>query len=171
MDKSGEEVITSKQVIGISERFLVSKTFPTGYASVFVNPSQSDLVDLKKHSKPGPLTIRFVADARGSGEVYIWEFSTALHYEVRAELKMPFDYFKDSKILNGQAEMQGGRLVFSNREDTFLPNALRISKKGKEGQYCRDFLKNLKASDFSWLERYVSGSTAYINKCKSEFKG
>ncbi len=171
MLKLAGKMITSKQVLILSERYLRAKTFPTGYATIFVNPSQSDLVDLKKCSKPGPLIVRFVADARGSGEVFIWEFSTALHYEVRAELGMPFDYFKDSKILNGQAEMQGGRLVFSNRDDTFLPNALRISKKGKEGQYCRDFLKNLKASDFSWLERYVNGSTSYINKCKSEFKG
>jgi hypothetical protein len=163
-------MITSKHILEFFEEYLWAKRFPTGYATVFVNPSSSDLVDLlKTKDRSSSLSIRFVADARSSsGKVYIWDFSKALHYEIRRELGLPYDYFENSKVLNGQADFVGGKLVFSDKEETFLPSALRMSKK-RDGQDYRDYLKNLSSSDYSWLDYYVKGTTTYIDKVKTEF--
>jgi hypothetical protein len=43
-----------------------------------------------------------------------------------------------------------------------------MSKK-RDGQDYRDYLKTLSSSDYSWLDYYVKGTTAYIDKVKTEF--
>ena len=154
-------MIAVHDITKVSERCFTARIF-RGYLEVFINPAQSEMRQVASEKTN---RIRFTADARSPQEVFVWDASKCIHYEMLPLLGSDrcdvYPY-----ILGGVAELQGSNAFMIGWDNFFhLTNLLDSSSR----ENVVEFLTKLFSYDWSWLNQYFS-ATEYIEKRKLEFQ-
>jgi hypothetical protein len=147
-------LITSKQIINLSEEWVQHITTRWGVGDIYRNPSSSDYRELYSHYTSH--AVRFMA-YYPSKECYVWDINLEIHYNVAklVGLSTQFNASYNFNLLSGYASLQGGKFfmtgidvsdIFTNKSD-----ANKV------------FVKQLLSKDWSWLKKYID-YTNYFKK-------
>lgn len=184
-------MITSKQIIQLSEDWFKSIKTSMEVVDIYVNPSSSDYLELNKR---GIRQIRFLADA-DSKEVYIADAMSLTHDQIALKLNKPrvVGAFESHQwnILPGIATISGNKstMTFSDQLDGLyrdaesflkkLPTSKSKSSRTKEISLDmfkisvgspKNLIDNIITTDWSWCDKYVNISSwmsSYKNKYQS----
>ena len=159
-------MITSKQIIHLSERFLTHHTSGWSSVDIFENPDSSDIKELYQSDKNSH-QVRFLAD-KNEKKVWVWNANSALHGEI-ARVTGAFDSFNKIVpvgIFSGYGYIRGGKIIMHGSDTLDLMLRVVQSDKRKEMVSERDYLNDLLSNNWSWLSRYVDFS-GFANKIKS----
>lgn len=155
-------MITSKQIISLSEEWLMSISSPfkpNTSVDIYVNPTSSDLLELKK------LTInyvRFIADSN-TKKVYVWDGDSLLHAQAakRLNLSRQIDFYQSipDNTLIGTATIRNGKL-YAKYSDYFyqiIQDLNRYKSEVTSGSYLEKKLNYfLTIKDkFNWVSSYI----------------
>lgn len=164
-------MITSKQIITLSEEYVKTVKSYSNSFPVFENPSAKEIAEACKQSKAqwGTSNIRFFAD-NNSKKVYIWDAYYSIHIGVARSLDFSDRCINhDPTLFFGSAKVDSGRAII---EDSDEIRAEQVNLAGSH-QDIRDkgglFFKRFFAINWSWVDRYISCS-AYLNKIKDLIK-
>jgi hypothetical protein len=150
-------MITSKQVIDLTEEY--NNTFNVKGKTVilFVNPTGSELKSLKCEE------FRFTADSSNK-KVYVWNGELALHDDINRKLNLG----SRKDLLVGEALLRGSNLVMyqSDEIEVSISPSLNIFKDNVKRQQMMTLLFSI---NWSWLERYILDSSKYIERRRLEF--
>jgi hypothetical protein len=128
--KQPSPMITSKQIIEAYFGY-VKPEWSEYPKPIFINPSSSDIKELKGH-------VKFVADAKERA-VFVWTVNGPLHNEVISQLNLTSPVEKH--ILLGYANQKGYYfLIFFEELMTSYDS--------------RDLRNRLRQHDWTWMERY-----------------
>jgi hypothetical protein len=182
-------MITSKQIITLSEEWETSFTYGNHLIDIFVNPTSSDIKELfsKLDVKINPKKeIRFIANAK-TKKVYIWDASLVHHAEVSHKLGFshPGEYdglitSEPPYIFDGFGYLSSGKIVGQNENGSISDikialNAKLISKGKKSKQnywFIEEWISRFNAIfywDWSFIDRYVPGFSRNILTLKEQF--
>jgi hypothetical protein len=152
-------MITSRQINNLLEDYVTGKKFFGYYAELFVNPSQSEISKIIKASKEYTdiRELRFIADAR-LRKVYIWNSYLVLHSSIKRELGYPSD--NCSYLFEGTASIKSGKPVVIGWDYYYDMDFMKVPK--------MNMFIDLLNYKWNWLDNYISGSSAYMNKKKEE---
>ena len=175
-------MITSKQVIKLSEDWFKDVKNGNITASIFVNPGSSDIRDIYKNAvsanRAGHPTIRFIADAK-THKVYVWDAYYAYHDDVATELgyvkpneyldEPPFVYDGYGKIVNGKIVGNDTHGTTSNIDS--LLNSIETNHYLSDRQIKEriDILSPIFTYNWSFIDRYISGFTKFIQDRQQRF--
>lgn len=154
-------MITSWDIIKISEDYVKGKNFRGGYVEVYVNPTRAEMKRVASKN-----VIRFTADAKTAPPtVYVWDASKAIHYEVLTLIGTD-KIDTQPWILGGIAELSGSGAVMTGWDNFHhvmqnMDTSLR--------QNAIDFLTRLFNYNWKWLDKYFL-ATPYIENRQQEFK-
>ena len=164
-------MITSKQIIEISEEYNTRKNISGKDVVVYKNPTVDDLKEIQKLSVLQDMPeVRFVINRNDKG-VYIWDSYLANHDQVYGVLHL--DWFHrdtDLNILFGHAYIKGNRLVPSSsdlRGMFYYVISWIYSKKDFEQNSKR--LETFFGYDWSFADRYILGFNSYLKQVRSEW--
>ena len=149
-------MITSKQIISISEDYLDSVNSGGRNIQIFVNPTPDDYKELNAKK------VRFIADAKNK-KIYVWNAYFAIHnaiaYKIGLEPRMEVDLF------SGESDYYSNKLYMkeSSRVRNYVKNRNDSSKEQK-------YLTNFFSQNWSWLDKYVDGAVQYVNDNKQKFE-
>ena len=158
-------MITSKQVIDIAEKWLVSKTFYTGEVDIFINPSSSDWIEIRKSCKYP--VVRFFADNKNK-KVYVWDADQAIHQSVANVSEVGLSsriQSNDPNIIAGEAGLSSGRAVMEGSH--IMEGSLRYIEHGTMSKIETMHLQDILKIDWTWTKQYVDCSK-YLAKFKSD---
>lgn len=134
-------MITSKQIINISEEWLKSVKVGSGLVNVYEDPTSSDYAQIYKDSKRR--LVRFIA-SNIDKKVYVWDGYLAIHNEIIGKIGLRnFSDFNDSNFITGEANIEGG--------------ALRIIR-----LYVYEFPGE--AEEWKWADKYIKGFSQKLQK-------
>jgi hypothetical protein len=111
-------VITSRQIIKLSEEYVKTVKIYSNSFPVFENPSAKEIADACKQSKImwGISGIRFFAD-NNSKKVYIWDSYFGVHKDVARHLGLDDRYItRDPTLFFGIANVTNGRAVIDDSD-------------------------------------------------------
>lgn len=150
-------MITSKQIINISEQYLDTKKVRGFDVLVYKNPTYDDYKQLKAH------TLRFTADTKKKN-VFVWKSELAIHSDIFPVLVQNSEVTWDSLdyCLEGFAEVSGGTAKMTGWD--FVARPEKLDKEQIK------YLDNIFQFNWSWLDRYLSGASSYIAKKRIELK-
>ena len=138
-------MITSDQIISLSEKYTTSGKIYGHYLEIFENPDRSDLLKLaelvKENTNRRLETIRFVAVDK-TKTVYICDGYSNIHQDMRDLLKLPAPGYTGS--IDGIAKVYGGKAVMSELSNISSEEAVR--------------------SKWTWVDKYISGCSAKIRE-------
>ena len=164
-------MITSKQIIRLSEEWLKAVEANVNFVDIYENPTSSDFKEIFKNRKHNLL--RFIADNK-SKKIYAWDAYIGIHYDVAYELGYISRWEnKDKDCLFGEASINGSRAVSSVSAistDIFIWYYKRISSSG--GVVSLSLKKELEDRikiDWSWTNRYID-CTPVVSKLKEGFQ-
>ena len=164
-------MITSKQIIEISEEYNTRKNISGRDVVIYKNPTVSDLKEIQKLSVLQDMPeVRFVINRNDKG-VYIWDSYLANHDQVYGVLHL--DWFHrdtDLNVLFGHAYIKGNRLVPSSsdlRGMFYYVISWIYSKNNVEQNSKR--LETFFGYDWSFADRYIVGFNSYLKQVKSEW--
>lgn len=152
-------LITSNQIIKLSEEWLMS--IPSPFKSefpidIYVNPSSSDLIELKKSTT---YYVRFIADSRNK-KLYVWNGETLLHAQVARHLNLNrrIESIPDQTLI-GTADIRSGRLYarYSDYLYSMLKDLNRYKSDATPGSYIQkqlNYFLTLK-DEFNWMIHYM----------------
>jgi hypothetical protein len=183
-------VITSKQIINISEEWFKSIT---GYGSVsipmYVNPDSTDIKELYKSFKTSDRLVRFIADAKGP-KVYVWDGTQAIHLQGLKTLGLNYnDVFSSPSMLMGYARIKSGKIVHEpdardpieyisinvrslNSYVMWYPSDDIKTKQqfGKDISNSYFYVTQFFNYNWSFADKYISGIGSYLNQEKTKFQ-
>ena len=150
-------MITSNQIIQISERLLTRHTSGWSSVDIFENPDSSDIKELYQSDKSHQ--VRFLAD-KDKKKVWVWSINHALHGEVSRVTGVynSFNKIVPVGIFSGYGYIQGGKTVMENSDTLDLMLRVVKADKRKEMKSERDYLTDLLSDNWTWLSRYVDFS-------------
>jgi hypothetical protein len=154
-------MITARQISELSEDYVTGKKFFGYYTELFVNPSRKEISDIINASKEytNIRELRFIADARANvRKVYIWNSYLVLHSGIKIELGYPSD--NCPYLFEGTASIKSGKPVVISWDYYYEEDFMKLSK-------MKLFIELLNYN-WTWLDSYISGSSAYMNKKKAE---
>ena len=186
MVRNLEKVITSKEIIRLSEIWIPSKGIKT---DVFENPDSSDIKELYKNIKDDDKFIRFYADAK-TQKVYAWSGHDAIHVDI---LKLNGFYgsyqvaLDNPSLLIGYGKIRGGRIVLYDQESSirkisgsidilnsyFQWNLSPKAVKSRFGPHIAEektWLTQFFNYNWTFVDRYISGVLPFIINEKKRFK-
>ena len=152
-------MITSKQIITLIERYDNTFNINGREIVIFVNPTKDNL----KVSKAKKL--RFIADCNKK-EVYVWNSYFAIHNSVVGRLGYHSQFEKN--LFCGGADIANNTTYITNSD--YLEDVIRNSN--MKIYYDSTALESLKykfSKDWTWLDKYIIGSSYYISKIKERF--
>ena len=156
-------MITSKQIVDIVEKWLTTKHSFTGDADVFVNPSSSDYIEIRKNCKY-PI-VRFFADNKYK-KVYVWDSNTGIHKEVANELKLLTRFHdNDPNLIAGEAGLSSGKAVMEGSD--MLTGGLTMIKSNVHSEIFKRNLQDILKINWSWTNPYIDCSK-YLAKFKND---
>jgi hypothetical protein len=163
-------MITSKQILNISDEYFGAKNVAGSYTIIYDNPTTSDLKELNQNINPSNFqkTVRFIADYN-TKKVYIWDAFNAHHMQMRPVLGYNSDSLYDNALIDGYANLSGNKLPIDYWGDF---DAWMVVNKANP-KWIADivpFLKRLFTLNWSWLDKYVSGTSLFLNDCKQKFE-
>ena len=160
-------MITSQFIIALSEKYSDSVNISGHNVIIFENPNKDDLVEVIKNNQYQE--IRFLAKADTPQTCYIWNAGYSLHYAIRKHLNFPIDNETTPGIVDGEASVLGG--VVKNAKIIYLTEFLRAAGNANSyGKDARKLLRKMMSYNWSWLDKYIPGSSSQFNRCKEEFK-
>jgi hypothetical protein len=154
-------MITSKQIIKISEDYLKGQRFGSNYVEVYVNPTKSELLLLSEPSKKnaGEREIRFVINP-DERKIYVCDAYLGLHPYLRKMLNLNDD--NDMCIIYGEAKYNGSNFTPINLYSAMFSMSRIVSK---VPQYRNDVERFFKF-DWTWTTQYVTGIENYVKSLK-----
>jgi hypothetical protein len=178
-------MITSKQIIKISEEWFCNVKNGNISASVYVNPGSSDIKELYKRAelanRAGSPAIRFIADSRSPQKVYVWDAYYAYHNDVSKVLgfSRPNEHLDEPPfVYDGYGKISSGKLIGN---DTFattlnidnLLNSLEVDNSrhlsNKQIKDRIDILRSIFSCNWTFIDRYIPGFNKIIEKRKQKF--
>lgn len=190
-------MITSNQIIKLSEDWFKSvRGYKNESVSIFVNPDSSDLKELAMSVKESRFNnlIRFVADAKNQ-KVYVADGGLLIHGNITSGMGYPTRVAAEklSNMCFGYGTLSNGKITFINRDNdefkfasrfrslTVASKFISLSKKSNQvtkmiDVYFKDLLQsynwinNFFTYNWSFVDRYLSGFSSYINQEKLKFE-
>lgn len=148
-------MITSKLIIKLLEVYITAKKVDDDYLQVFCNPTSTELASITKNSKE----IRFIADGEHQ-KVYVFDSYLATHEGIMDLLNL----IDKSNFFYGYATVSNGKATFTKSHD--LKIALNNTRDSK---YSKNFLDKIFSYKWDWLNKYISGTTSYLNSSKIQY--
>jgi hypothetical protein len=171
-------VITSKQIINISEEW--DRTVKNGSltADVYLNPTSTDLKEIyKKMASNNPKKeIRFIADAKDK-KVYVWDASLAPHSYVSHSLGFDTSKWLDEPpfVFDGFGYLKNGYInpTFTHGTAKNISD-LRLSEftKSRTPSYHNSMIKEVEDfynCNWSFIDKYIPNCSSFIDRKKREF--
>jgi hypothetical protein len=160
-------VITSKQIICLSEEYVALGIMFGKATPIYKNPSRSDFLEIlraAREEKHKVEEIRFVADTN-SKTVYVADGYNIGHPEILKAVGLPSNRFANPQIQLGSASLNNGKAtVWSTRmESDYFYN------KVKGDVELMNYYKKTYNYDWSWVDKYVSGFSNELKKGKDLF--
>ena len=152
-------MITSKQVIDITEKTLKWKQYYGEKVEILENPSSSEVLALFDIKTPDFLReIRLIADA-DTKKVYVWNAELATHNMVQSDIGYPNLNNKPNLIL-GMGKLSGGKSIITEWDySRFYASKSNL-----------DFLGKLFSYNWSWLSNYISNITSFLATEKDKYQ-
>lgn len=148
-------MITSTQILRLSEEYFNSFNINGYLLKVFVNPNSDDLRELKSKR------IRFIADNKIK-KVYVWNGYNAIHNSVVPKLGYPEQV--GFNLFCGEAVV-GSSISYLSDAD-FIDYIVIKFEKLNLNQKEIDIVKFNLAQNWTWLDKYIDGCSDYMNKMK-----
>jgi hypothetical protein len=183
------KLITSKQIIKISETWVNNIKGYDMQVPLYVNPDSTDKKELYKAYKISDHFVRFIADG-SQQKVWVWDGTQAIHSQAMQSLGLG-NYSKvyDSpNILLGYAHLQNGNITFdvNNKEpvDHLIHSVQSLNsfllwgfsdgetkqRFGTDIKLNYNWLSQFFTYNWSFLDRYISGMGNYISQEKSKYQ-
>jgi hypothetical protein len=157
-------MITSKQIVDLTEEYFTSKNVSGHNVLIFKNPSYDDIRELKGTPT---FQVRFIADEL-TKTFYIWDANLAIHYPIIAHLGYNINACKGNTgtALMSQAMIQGDKLVLTHTQidDMFYFPSLWMFK--RQDANATQMLNQLLACDWRFVDKYISGFSQQFNLFK-----
>ena len=165
-------MITSRQILNLSEEYFNSTKTDNGYLEVFVNPTPDEFIqatkECKKHTGQGK--IRFFA-VNQQKKVYIFDAYLGYHAQAAPLLHLPPDAF-DSKspnlIMIGTARLDGKSAVMDGC-DVIAVSIRDIKNYAPRSQTWVDYLTRFFATNWLWVDKYIKCSS-FLETRKKDFE-
>jgi hypothetical protein len=147
---------------------------------IYDNPSNSDLVKLSKNINNPKKRVRFIANAESPQIVYVADALQILHTNMLTTLGIKNRHSSPpSNLAVGEGIITGGKIVLVDdvkvAENLYggierLSNLVsHLSQSGKDIDKEKDWLSEVFKYDWSFLDRYVSGTGQAISREKKRF--
>lgn len=111
-------MITSKQILKISEDYYTAKNIAGSYTIVYMNPNATDKKELYSalNNMNAAKRIRAIADT-SKQKVYVWDAYNAHHAHMRPVLGYNVDTISDYRVIDIYATFSGPqKLMFEDWE-------------------------------------------------------
>ena len=154
-------MITSKEILKISEEFYKDGKIYGSLVTVYVNPTSSDISKMIIHAKEHNrdiFEVRFIADAKNK-KVYAADSYDIIHDDMYTVLGFERN---SSFMLDGIAKLNGNTLVMHSW-DKFLRSYISSPK------YIIWF-KDAFNYNWSFADKYVKGCSNYVANDKKRFE-
>lgn len=171
-------MITSKQILQMSEEYLTSKRIGNNLVEVYVNPTSSDYQHL--YSINSSHGLRFTADI-DTKKFYVWDGFTMMHGEA-ADLigiysKYQAFYKRDSirgfvfgnNLFMGYGTVNNNKLTLIHLSDILETSLSVLPQPASEHFFdgTREYFKDILSSRWNWISKYIDCSN-YFNKIKGK---
>jgi len=163
-------MITSKQILSLTEDYFDTKNVNGYPLLIYVNPTLKEVIDASTFSKKmlHYNEIRFVADNKKQ-KVYVWDSGLCYHSKVRASLGYTEDFQKTPHLLNGVAGVKGSSVIMSRMDNfTSLYNTAASSGSKTERKIAYNYMEKMLSETWSWLNRYIQ-CDACLNAMRQDF--
>jgi hypothetical protein len=171
-------MITSRQIILISEDWIKQVRGSGTLVDVYSNPGSSDVAKLYASLKRNNIDkeIRFIADAN-KRQVYVWDGYLATHNVMFSELGYgTLDYEKSYFAMFGMGKISGNKIVFMGTFDStinFIRNRIKfLNMKTVSKQHLdrvSSDLQHVFSYNWSFVNTYISGFANLLEKEKKDF--
>ena len=156
-------MITAKQIL---EKYF-GLVRDSGYhkINVYINPDSGDILDMKKRAKELGYTfngdIRFTAIPR-INTVYVWDAWVGTHDNISNSIP----HGNDNNVFCGIAKCNGSKFtIFKSDQMEHIDNWNATQNQA----YVKMVLQNIFSFNWSWLDRYISGASNYIENYHKKY--
>jgi hypothetical protein len=163
-------MITSKQIVKLSEDYFDTKNVNGHPLLIYINPSLKEVIESSTFSKKmlHYNEIRFVADNKKQ-QVFVWDSGLCYHAKVRASLGYSEDFQKTYLLLNGVASVKGSSVIMSRMDNfTSLYNAAASSGSKTERKAAYGYMERLLSEPWTWLNKYIQ-CEACLRSMRTDF--
>ena len=160
------------QRIRLSEEYWGAKNVSGTYTIIYDNPTASDLKDLNLTMNTGNSrrVVRFIANAKDK-KVYVWDAWNAHHTQMRPVLGFNSNSLSDYRLMDGYAILTSSNKLTIDDWSDFDTEWMTTNRSNpKWSNDIVPFLKSFLSGSWSWLDRYVAGSSSFLNSCKQKFE-
>lgn len=175
-------MITSNQIIKLSEDWVTSIKVGNWSCDIYVNPSSSDLKELFQSLKisHNDYKVRYIADAKKQ-KVYVWNGYLLDHFKACQALRLGdyYNYIALPTTQIGYAVLSSGKLsfydsspldtmtdaVFMIRDLKYVRAELAFEKFKKYERFLLSFFK----INWSFLDKYIPGTVYYIQQQREKY--
>lgn len=158
-------MITAKKMFELLEEYFTSKNILGKNVEVYKNPTLTDVKELNA------VIVRFIADNRNR-TVYIWDGYLAIHsylwdvitgHPISSRTNCPY-------LFPGIALVNRNKLTISQWDefDNFKKYYSKSSKRERVNKGT-SFFPEFFSIDWSWVDKYISGTSSFIQTRKNEF--
>ena len=164
-------MITSKQIIKLSEDYFMTKNINGHELLIVKNPTIKEMLEASVFTKKviGYNEIRFVADSKKQ-VVYVWDSALSTHGPVRKSyLSYPEDYRSTPYLVNGVAKVISSSAIMDRMDnyiDTYYSATGDRLKSERKRSY--DYLRNMLEQQWSWLNKYIKIDSV-LSSIKNDF--
>ena len=145
-------MITSKQIIKLSEEYVAYMGTSWSITPIYKNPTVAEVSELYKNSKSKD--VRFILD-NNTKTVYMWDANTIFHTHVADNLHLniglPFSF---SGLLPGTGPLKAGKSIMES-SDLLVGVIDDASKHKTPDNYNYKLLQLIIKINWSWANRYV----------------
>jgi hypothetical protein len=175
-------MITSKQIIKLCEDWYKSTMVYGHQVDIYENPGSSDLVKLSKNINNPKKRVRFIANAESPQTVYVADALQILHTDMLTTLGIKNRHTTPPPNLAvGEGIIIGGKIVLIEElkvAENLYGGIERLSNlvshlllSGKDVDKEKNWLSEVFKYNWSFLDKYISGTEQVINHEKQIFLG
>jgi hypothetical protein len=147
-------MITSKQIIQLSEKYYNSFNISGKDVVLDLNPTLDDYKKLKFND------LRFIADSK-TKNVVVWNGLLAIHLDVAKKYGVSFNSLYSGQYLCGLAYFPGKSLPMIHCDANASSIIYGDKNKLKERV---SYLTNLFSHDWSWVDKFIIGTGTYMKE-------
>lgn len=147
-------MISSKQILGVSEEYLLTKNFNGKEFVLYLNPSRDEFKEMVRHSRNlgGDNVCRFVADGR-TKKMYSCNAFQVRHADIRKLVGLPENFESTPFTIDGYVSVDSsGKAVMFAWEDF----QMYIGMKNKHSKKMNEYFSKVFSYDWKWLDRYAA---------------
>lgn len=157
-NKGERELIISKQILKLIEKWFSSFTSKNKSVPIFENPSSSDIAELVKGSPyKNYIEVRFICNSK-SQVVYVWDAYYATHFDIAQKLNLG-SILSSNHLLCGMCKVVNGKL--QSTEIYLVDGSPSIEK--------YNILFGVLEYSWSFVDKYIRGITSYLSDNKKEY--